>query len=131
MNIREHIATEGLKTSIEGNYGLPVILIPPDGIEINTNTDGDQLKGQVLYDRERMDPDNGDLISIGETKVTLRKTALSQVPVNGETWYCKVPINPAFPDVMTDKYLVEGSRAIVDGRSMGFITLTPITAGQL
>ncbi len=130
MNLREHIATEGLKRSIEGNYGLPVILITPDGIEIETNTDGDQLKGQVLYDRDTLDPENGDLISFGETRVTLRKTALSRVPVNGETWYCKIPVNPAFPAVMTDKCLVEGTKAITDGQSMGFITLKPVTAEQ-
>jgi hypothetical protein len=81
MNIREHLATKGLKRMIEGSFGLPVVLIAPDGTEINTDDDGNELKGQVLYDHDSLDPDTGDLTSTKEIRVSLRKTALSQVPV--------------------------------------------------
>ena len=113
MNLREHIATEGLKMSIEGNYGLSIELTTPSGNVIKTNVEGEQLKGQVLYDREGIDPETGDLIVIGETRVTIRRSALAEVPNAGETWN---------PDVLTS-YIIDEDQSGIDGQSVGFITL--------
>lgn len=122
MNIREHIATKGLKRMIEGNYGLPVELIPPTGVDITENEDGDTLKGQILYDREGVDLETGGMIVIGGTTVTLRKTALSRVPVAGETWGIRIPVNPADPDTLS-VFLINTDEAPTDGQSAGFIVL--------
>lgn len=129
MNLRSHIATNGLKTSIEGNYGLPVILIPPDGVPIKTDTDGNTLKGQVIYDREELS-EEGDLVSIKEIRITLRKSALSRVPVDGEKWGIQFPLNPATPETLTTM-TIDGTNAITDGGTLGFITLRPIQADQV
>ncbi len=122
MNIRTHIATNGLKTSMEGNFGLPVELITPDGQIINKNEVGDDLKGQVLYDKDGIDPESGDLAVVKETTVSLRITALSRVPLAGEIWQVKIPINPAFPDVLGD-FLINSDKSPITGQSMGFIKL--------
>lgn len=122
MNIREHIATKGLKLSIEGNFGLPVELIAPDGTEITKNEVGETLKGQILYDSDGIDPETGNLIVVKETTVSLRITALSRVPVPGEKWAVKIPVNPAFPTVLT-QFLIDSDEAITTGQSMGFIKL--------
>ena len=122
MNLRERMATGGLKVSIEGNFGLPVELITPDGVTITTNEDGDPLKGQVLYDRDGIDPETGDMIVVKETKVTLRRTALSRIPLPGEIWQIKIPQNPASPNTLT-QFFCNADDAPVGGQSIGFITL--------
>lgn len=122
MNLREHIATKGLKTSMEGNFGLPVELIAPDGTEIKTNEIGGTLKGQILYDTEGIDPDTGELVVVGKTEVSLRRTALSQVPASGEKWLISIPVNPAFPTVLSD-FMINTDQAMTGGQTMGFIKL--------
>ncbi|RKY06725.1 MAG: hypothetical protein DRP56_06885 [Planctomycetota bacterium] len=114
---------------IEGNYGLPVVLITPDGTTISTDEDGNTLKGQVLYDHDSLDPETGDLMSTKEIRVTLRKTALSQIPVAGETWKVSIPDDPSGQDAMTT-YLMNPDESPVDGQSAGFITLKPKNVDQ-
>lgn len=131
MNLRKHIATSGLKLSLEsGGFGLPVELIAPDGTEIKTNEVGDKLKGQVLYDADGIDPESGDLIVVEETTVTLRITALSRVPLAGENWGVKIPVNPAIPDVLT-QFIVNTDKSLTNGRSIGFIKLFLKDAEQI
>jgi len=129
MNIREHLATKGLKRMIEGNFGLPVILIAPDGTTISTDDEGNTLKGQVLYDHDSLDPETGDLMSTKEIRVTLRKTALSTIPAAGETWKVSIPDDPSGQDTMTT-YLMNPDESPVDGQSAGFITLKPKNVDQ-
>ena len=118
MNIRTHIATDGLTTMIEGNFGLPVELTAPDGIEIKLNENGFTLKGQILYDREALDPESGDLKTVQEIMVTLRKTALSRIPLAGETWKVAIPLDPALPTVLTT-HLTNSDKAPIDGGRYG------------
>lgn len=122
MNIRTHLATDGLKKMIEGNFGLPVELTAPDGTEIKLNENGVTLKGEVLYDREAIDPESGDLKTVQEIMVTLRKTALFRVPKVGEKWKVAIPLSPSLPTVLTT-HLINSGQAPVDGDSIGFIKL--------
>lgn len=122
FNLRNHIARDGLKRSIEGNFGMQIELITPDGIEITQNEDGETLKAQVLYDRENIDPESGNLIVIKETRVVIRRSALSRVPEEGETWQVKIPINPALQNVLT-QFLCNADESPEGGQSSGFITL--------
>ena len=124
MNLREHVATDGLKLSMEGNFGLPVVLIDPDGATIDTNEDDDTLKGQVLYDRIAEDPETGDEIVINEVQISIRKTALSRVPKKGETWKIAFPLDPSDPDTLTT-HLLSKNRAPIGGSSVGFVKLFP------
>jgi len=124
MNIRTHLATDGLKKMIEGNYGMPVELTDPDGVEYTTNEDGDTLKGEVLYDREAIDPESGELKTVQEIKVSLRKTALSRIPKSGETWKVAIPLSPALPTVLTT-FLLNSDQSIMAGSSIGFVSLFP------
>ena len=129
MNLREHIATNGLKASIEGNFGLSVVLIDPDGDTIDTNEDGNTLKGQVLYDRIGEDPETGDEIVVKEISVSLRKSALSRVPQAGETWKISFPLDPADPNTLTT-HLLTKNKAPVTGGSIGFIKYFPAEVDQ-
>ena len=114
---------------MEGNFGLPVELIAPDGTEIKTNEVGGTLKGQILYDTEEIDPNTGELIVVKETRVSLRISALSRVPLSGETWGVKIPLDPALPDILTT-VIMNTDKAREGGQSMGFITLFPKDAEQ-
>ena len=122
FNLRTHIATNGLKRSIEGNFGMPVELTDPDGEDITTNEDGDTLKAQILYDFDSIDPESGNLIVVTETHVVLRKTALSRVPLAGEIWGIRIPLNPDDPDTLT-QLMINTDEAPVGGSSVGFILL--------
>jgi hypothetical protein len=101
---------------------MPVELTAPDGTEITKNEVGDTLKGQILYDKNEIDPETGNLMVIKETSVSLRVTALSRVPLPGETWQIKIPLNPAFPTVLT-QFLIDTDRSMTDGQSLGFAKL--------
>lgn len=122
MKLRERMAGTGLKRTIEGNFGLPVELIDPEGNDITTNTDGEQLQGQVLYDRDGIDPETGNMVVVGETAVTLRRSALSRIPVAGENWGVRIPLNPASPTVLTT-FVMNPDQAPIDGQSIGYIKI--------
>lgn len=122
MNIRTHLAGAGLKKMIEGNFGLPVELTAPDGTEIKVNEDGDTLTGEILYDRDAIDPESGDLKTVQEIMVTLRKTALSRIPSAGETWKVAIPLDPSLPAILTT-HLMNSDKAPIDGGTIGFVKL--------
>lgn len=124
MNIRTHVATNGLKRMLEGNFGIPIVLVAPDGTKISTDESGNTLKGQVLYDHDSIDPDTGDLTNTKEIRVTLRKSALSRVPLPGEVWKISIPTDTSDLTAFTT-YLLNGDESPVDGGSAGFITLKP------
>jgi len=115
MNLRTHLAGPGLKKMIEGNFGLPVELTDPDGVET-------VHIGEILYDREAIDPESGDLKTVQEIMVSLRKTALSRIPIAGETWKVAIPLSPALPTVLTT-FLMNSDKAPIDGGSIGFVKL--------
>ena len=121
-NLRTHIATNGLKRSIEGNFGIAVELTDPDGNDITTNEAGETLKAQVLYDFDSIDPESGNMIVVEETQVSIRKTALARVPAAGEKWGIRIPVDPSDPSTLT-QYLINTDEAPVGGSSIGFITL--------
>jgi len=129
FDLNQHIATTGLETSLEGNYGSLIELTAPDGETIKTNEKGLPLKGQVLYDRIGVDPETADEIVVNEISVSLRKSALSRVPESGESWKISFPLDPADPDTLTTHMLTE-DHAPIDGGSIGFIKLFPQEAVQ-
>ena len=108
MNIREQIESD-LVTTLEGDFGLPVELIDPDGVVY------DDLVGQVLYDSI---DENG--IFSGKPVVTLRISSLDRVPIAGENWAARIPENPSTTDTLVT-YILD--KPPMHGRSIGFIKL--------
>lgn len=124
MDLRKHIATDGLRLSMGSGFNIPVNLIYPSG---NHQTG---LISQVLYDRFGEDPDTGDEIVIKETRITLIKADLDEVINAGDKLSISYPLDPANPTVLTTEMMDE-DRAPIDGGSIGFITIFPFTTEQI
>lgn len=122
MNLRER-AESDLGQSLEGDFGLPVELITPDAVTINTRQSDDSvLKGQVLYNSKDVDIDTGLPIVVNNPVVTLRRSSLSRIPVAGENWIVRIPKNPSLTDILID-FALDPSRPPETGQSIGFIKL--------
>ena len=131
MNIRT-LAESDLGTTLEDadGFGQPVILIGPDGLRIETNENtGEPLTGQVLYDTVRMDADTGADVITEEPVITLRRSSLLRVPVSGEIWIIIIPGSPLAGAPLVN-YILDKTRSIQGGRSIGFIRLYPKKAEQ-
>jgi hypothetical protein len=116
-NLRETIEA-GLATSLEspGGFGLPVLLVDPDGEEHGP------YYGQILYNTKRIDPMTGVEIVVKDPIVTLRRSSLARVPEDSEKnrWAVRIPVTPS---VTADKVTYGLGRPIEDGASIGFIRL--------
>jgi hypothetical protein len=116
MNIRERIAT-GFGDLVASRLFFPVELKDPDGVEY-------KLKGEILYDKDAIDPETGDLIVVQETFISIFKEHLTRIPKAGERWVIKFPLNPAAQTVLST-FVLNSDKAPVDGGSIGFIKLFP------
>jgi hypothetical protein len=114
LNLRVQIE-EDLATTLESadDFGLPVILISPDG-EIQ------EVNGQILYDTQKIDPETGLDMIVHKPVVTLRRSSLTRIPAGGERWGVRIPETP---DPNAEKVLHMLEQAPEDGRSIGFIRL--------
>lgn len=129
VNLREK-AEQDLEVTLEGAFSLPVILIAPDGETIDTSENtGDPLTGQVLYDTVMTDPTTGEQIIINEPIVSLRRSSLSRVPIAGEKWSVKIPIDPSTTGTMIT-HIIDATKSPEGGRSIGFIRLYLKKAAQ-
>ena len=115
-NLRE-LAESDLETSLEGDFGLPVELIDPDGVKY------DGLMGQVLFDVELVNPDTLEM-TVVERIVSLRRSSLTRIPLDGERWVVRLPVTPSTTAPLEDFVLSE-DRASSGGASIGFIKLHP------
>lgn len=105
-DLREQIESD-LATTLEGDYGLPITLIAPDGVVYEET-------GQVLYNS--LDKEG---ILTGNPVAVLRISSLSRVPVAGENWAVRIPQNPGDTTLVT--YILD--KAPEHCRSIGFIKL--------
>lgn len=114
-NLRE-LAESHLAITLEGDFGLPVNLIGPDGIRYN------DLIGQVIFDIRRLNPETGEEMTVSTPVVTLRRSSLSRIPKAGEKWIVEIPETPS---TTADKkqYIISPTRAPEGGASIGFIRL--------
>lgn len=115
MNLRV-IAEQDLAVTLEGDWGLPVNLVDPDGVRY------DDLQGQVLFDITRIDPATGESMAVDTPVVTLRRSSLQRIPVQGERWMVEIPDKPD-PDAPKVQYFISPTRALEGGASIGFIRL--------
>jgi len=124
MNLRVQV-NKDLELSMEDEslWGLPVVLIGPDGIiydkKKGTTT---RLSGQVLYNRQEFDPNTGEELIIPDPIAVLRLASLVRVPQNGENWIVKIPIEPD-PDAILMDYAISPTKAMQFNRTIGFIKI--------
>jgi len=129
INARELVESD-LKYTLEGEWGLPVELVDPDGNTYTTSANDPTLDlvGQVMYDTTRMDPDTGNIIVINNPVVSLRRTSLARIPQAGESWIVRIPIRPEYNAPKESYYL--GDLPPEGGASIGFIRLYLTKAQQ-
>ena len=134
MNLRA-LAESDLASTLEdpAGFGQPVVLYGPDGpgaSKQDTNIlTGEPLTGQILYDTVRLDADSGSDIITEEPIITLRRASLSRVPASGEKWLITIPGTPRPGAALVD-YVLDKTRSVQGGRSIGFVRLYPKKAGQ-
>lgn len=122
MNLREEIE-DGLATTLEDpdGFGLPVVLIDPDGVEY------DGLYGQVVYDTMITD-EAGNEVVVRRPVVTLRRSSLVRIPLDTDSlWGCRIPERPSLTADL-ETFVVE--QPAEDGESIGFISLRLTKAEQ-
>jgi hypothetical protein len=120
VNLRVLVESD-LADTLEGDWGLPVILIDPNGNEHGP------YQGQVLYDTTAVDPETGMEIIVHKPVVTLRRSSLSVVPQANEKWIVQIPTVPD-PAAVKETFFLE--RPSEDGGSIGFIRLYLMEAQQ-
>ena len=120
-NIRELVESD-LGQTLEGEYGLPVELVDPDGNEYSLNA-------QVIYHRQKFNPDTGETITVNEMVVTLRRSSMSRVPEPGENWLLRAPKDPSTTATL-ENFIITPTRSVEGDRSIGFIRLYPQKATQ-
>ena len=115
FNLREYVYQQMIPRATSRN-GETVDITYADG----TSQTG--VNAQVLYDTEAIDPEEGVLISVKKTFVTVAIYDLDQAKENIR--YIKYP---SYPGATTQKSgMFDGSKAAIDGESAGFIRI-PIT----
>jgi len=98
------------------------------GSAITLVNDSLDLLGQIIYDTLSDSPETGAEIIVHKPVVTLRRTSLTRIPVDGENWYVEIPLNPSLTGT---KYPFTMERPTEDGGSIGFIRLYLIQADQI
>lgn len=120
MGMRAEIEAD-LADTLEGDFGLPVVLISPSGVRYTSPVSDStaDLMGQVVYETISQDQDGNQVID-HKPVVTLRRSSLAAIPASGERWAVEIPIGPR-ADADREVFLLE--RASEDGSSIGFIRL--------
>ena len=120
-NLRQ-LAEKDLKTTLESDWKLPVILISPDGIRQtkSKNDPEEDLGGQVMYETLEIDVETGLPMVSDEPVVSLRVSSLDKVPLPNEKWAVLMPTSPVEGAPMEEFVL---QKPIVGSYSLGFIRL--------
>ncbi len=134
-NLRER-AEQDLGVTLEdpNQWGLPVELTGPGGIEIKTSANSPDpgnplaLYGQVLYNTVRANAE-GEQVVTPEPVIVLRRSSLSRIPQDGEKWHIKFPKDPSLTAALAD-YILSADKATEGGRSIGCVRLYPTKVKQ-
>jgi hypothetical protein len=128
MNLRVLVESD-LGDTLEGDWGLPVELIDPDGVvyKKSQNNPTEDLSGQILYDTVTRDPEDGAEVIVHKPVVTLRLSSLVRVPKDDEKWIVKIPI---IPNPTAPKVAFSLERPSEEGAAIGFIRLYLMTTQQ-
>jgi hypothetical protein len=121
VNLRELVESD-LEITLTGVWSLPVELTDPDGV-VSSH------RGQVLYDTVGLDPETGERIVVNNPVVSLRRSDLDRIPVAGERWHVRIPVQPSETAILAD-FVLDSTRAPEGGASIGFIRLYLMKAVQ-
>lgn len=121
LNLRA-LAEKDLAITLEGDWGSDVTLIRPDGERVSTARDGRPLRGQVLYNTVRLNPETGERIVSNCPILSLRRSSLERVPTWGENWIIEMPVAPTV-GAPTGQYSLSPARPPEGGESSGFVRL--------
>jgi hypothetical protein len=118
------IVERDLAETLEGDFGLPIRLVSPEGVtQIYSANDPEKLlMGQVLYDSAIIDAQTGMDMVVHEPVVSLRRTSLDSIPTcaPGKNWLIKIP---ATPSEDAEKVTYRIGRTPEGGATIGFIRL--------
>lgn len=115
MNLRD-LAEKDLHHTLEGIGSMSVSLLSPNGVWYR------DLKGQVLYDTVRLDPETAERTVTPCPIVTLRRSSLTRIPLAGENWMVEIPVSPV-AGAAIGQYVFSPTRPPEGGSSIGFIRL--------
>ena len=112
------LAERDLAVTLTGDdYGVPVKIIGPDGLDYSTDTLGQPVRGRLVYDHAEVN-ELGLTVVIENPCLTLRVSTLRRVPVAGERWEFKVPLAITDFTGLVSLFL-DNDRPPVGGRSLG------------
>lgn len=124
MGEQRAIIESDLRETLEGDFGLPVELIAPDGTKqlYSANDPTELLQGQILYDSIIQDPNTGLDVVVHKPVVSLRRSSLTTVPdaTPGQNWAVRIPLEPS---VSAPKMTFRIGRVTEGGDSIGFVRL--------
>lgn len=124
MGEQRAIIESDLRETLEGDFGLPVELIAPDGTKqlYSANDPTELLQGQILYDSLIQDPNTGLDVVVHKPVVSLRRSSLTTVPdaTPGQNWAVRIPLEPS---VSAPKMTFRIGRVTEGGDSIGFVRL--------
>lgn len=115
-----------LSLTLEGDFGLPVELVYPNGDEqiYAKGSTTKKLMGSIRYDTKEFNLLTGGSKLVPVTAVTLRITSLDQTLTPGAPLVVRIP---SYPDEEAPKLtfmsVVDNQTAF--GRSIGIVTLYP------
>jgi hypothetical protein len=115
-----------LGDTIEGEFGVPVTLLTPEGETVTTTVDGRPLLGKVRWTQPEVNPETGVAVAVPSPVVTLRRSSLAREPATGENWGVIIPSGPR-PDAPPAHFVLDGAYAVEGGRTLGKIRL-PLVA---
>ncbi len=120
-----HLQRENdLKTIIEGDFGLPVILVSPDGVEYSKSfLDAEKdLVGKIDRSTFSFNPDNGESVIVQKPVISIRINSLERVPKDGEKWVVKIPEKNQPTDAKID-YVLCNDKAVEMNTTIGYVKL--------
>lgn len=136
MNLRARAEKDlGLSLENPNHWGQPVELTAPDGTEykISNNSPDPQnplpLYGQVLKTTGRINPEDGEILTVDISAVTLRFSGLFRVPKPEENWFIRFPTESTVGAALKS-FVLSGDRPPEIDSSLGIITFYPTKAEQ-
>lgn len=130
QGIRQMLEADLSVTLSGADYGIPVKLIGPDGLDYSTDINGNPVAGRFVYDHAEVTED-GIATVVHSPVLTLRTSTLKRVPQAAEAWEIKAPMSVT--NAALTSFILDPGRPPEDGKSMGirrFYLILPTQAAS-